>query len=404
MDQVDRTALEHLVGEMTGYSSTGEPWSEVSGATSGRRVSRRAFLSRGLEIGGIAAGLSMLGRTPFAAAAARPLASTRKFRIALANSYIGNVWRIEMENLLKAAVQMEPYKSQVELTIFNAPNTSVSAQESQMTDMIASKYDAILLDAASGSGLNGVIEQATRRGILVVSYDNVVTAPSAAKVNINQYFFGRTWAQFLANKLHGHGNVIMVTGVAGASANAQRNAGAAQVWQKYPGIKIVSRYTGEWDSAVAQKNTISVLPSLPKIDGIWCQGGTDGVLNAFKAAGRPLPYTAGEAENGFRLYMAGYLKPRVDGVSIGQPPYNGVVALELARRLLLKVPGTPRNITLLPPVIYSDQVKLGVSAFPNLPHSFFDDFTGTGPNATVVFSVNSALHGTPSGSYLKVNL
>jgi ribose transport system substrate-binding protein len=50
---------------------------------------------------------------------------------------------------------------------------------------------------------------------------------------------------------------------------------------------------------VAQRNTAAVLPSLPKIDGIWAQGGTDGILKAFKAAGRPLPPTAGESENGF---------------------------------------------------------------------------------------------------------
>ena len=367
----------------------------------GRLLSRRDVLRGGLAAGSLAAGFSIFGSSPSALAA--PVAAGRKFRIALANSYIGNVWRIEMENLLKAASKMEPYKSQVQLSIFNAPNTSVSAQQSQMTDMISSGYDAILLDAASGSGLNGVIAEATHRGVLVVSFDNVVTAPSAAKVNIDQYFFGRTWAEFLAKKLNGKGNVIMVTGVAGASANAQRNAGAEQVWAKYPGIKIVTRYTGEWDAAVAEKNTVGVLPSLPKIDGIWCQGGVYGVLNAFKAAGRPLPYTAGEAENGFRLYLAGYLKPRVDGVSIGQPPYNGVAALELARRLLLKMP-QKREITLLPPVLYSNQVKVGVSAFPNLPHSFFDDFTGSGPNPTVVFDSNAALHGTPSGSSLKVIL
>jgi ribose transport system substrate-binding protein len=77
------------------------------------------------------------------------------------------------------------------------------------------------------------------------------------------------------------------------------------VFKRYPGIKVVNKFSGMWDFAVAQRNTAAVLPSLPKIDGIWAQGGTDGILKAFKAAGRPLPPTAGESENGFREFMSG---------------------------------------------------------------------------------------------------
>ena len=122
----------------------------------------------------------------------------------------------------------------------------------------------------------------------------------------------------------------MVTGVAGTGVDADRNKGAMAVFKKNPGIKVVGRYTGMWDSATAQRNTAAQLPSLPKVDGIWAQGGTDGVIKAFIDAKRPLPPTAGEAENGFRKFMTGYQGQKVDGLSIGQPPFLGVIALELA--------------------------------------------------------------------------
>ena len=48
--------------------------------------------------------------------------SGKKFKIALSNSYIGNQWRIEMVNEFKAALQMEPFKSQVEGSVFNSGN------------------------------------------------------------------------------------------------------------------------------------------------------------------------------------------------------------------------------------------------------------------------------------------
>lgn len=330
-------------------------------------------------------------------------AAGKKWKIALSNSFIGNKWRIEMENLFKAGLQMEPYKSEIDGTWYNSGN-NVSQESQQITGLIGERVDAILVDAASPTGLNGILTQAAERGILVVSYDNVVTAPKAIKVNTDQFAFGKQLAEFLARKLDGKGNVIMVTGVAGTFVDEQRNAGADSVWKANPGIKVVNRYTGMWDSSTAQRNTAAVLPSLPKIDGIWCQGGTDGVLKAFIAAKRtPLPPTAGEAENGFRKFMIGYMGQKVDGLSIGQPPYLVLVSLELARRILNK--SYPhKDITIPFPFVTSETVKVGETVFPDLPDSFFADFTDSGPNAVLKICVDAALKGTPCPGTLDVRL
>lgn len=356
-------------------------------------ITRRDFIRIGTA--GLA-GLSVLSPSLSSAA------PKKKFKIALSNSYIGNKWRIEMENEFKAALQMEPYKSEVEGSWYNSGN-DVSKQSQQMANLIAERVDAILVNAASPTGLNGIIGQATSRGILVVSYDNVVTAPSALKVNTDQFKFGQQLAAWLAKRLNGSGNVIMVTGVPGTHVDEQRNAGAESVWKQHPNIKVVSRFTGMWDSSVAERNTASVLPSLPKIDGIWCQGGTDGVLKAFIAAGRPLPPTAGEAENGFRKFMIGYMGHKVEGISIGQPPYLVLVALELARQIL-KGTYPKKDIEIPFPFVTDKTVKVGETVFPNLPDSFFDDFTDSGPNATVRICVDAALNGTPCPGGMRVKL
>ncbi|HEX7390155.1 MAG TPA: sugar ABC transporter substrate-binding protein [Acidiphilium sp.] len=354
-------------------------------------ATRRTIIT-GMAAGLAAAGLPRTGR-----------AAGRKFKIALSNSYIGNEWRIEMENLFKAALQMEPYKSEVEGSWFNSGN-NVSQESQQISGMIAERVDAILVDAASPTGLNGIIQQAHARGILVISFDNVVTTPAAVKVNTDQIKFGESLADWLAKKLDGKGNVIMVTGVAGTTVNEDRNKGADLVWSKNPGIKVVNRFAGDWDSATAEKNTAAILPSLPKIDGIWCQGGTDGVLKAFIAAKRtPLPPTAGEAENGFRKFMLGYMGQKVEGLSIGQPPYLVLVALELARRILNK--SYPRrDITIPFPFVTDATVKVGETVFPNMPDSFFTDFTDSGPDATVKICVDAAVKGTPCPGRLTVHL
>lgn len=338
-----------------------------------------------------------------AALAARPVsAQGKKLKIALSNSYIGNKWRIEMENVFKAALQMEPFKSEIEGSIFNADN-DVSKQSQQLSNLIAQRPDAIIINAASPTGLNGIVNQGAARGILMIAFDNTVTTDKCLKVNTSQIEMGRAWAEFIAKKLDGKGNVIMVTGVAGTEVDQERNKGADEVWAKHPDIKIVNRYTGMWDSSTAERNTASILPSLPQIDGIWCQGGTDGVIKAFINAKRKVPPVAGEAENGFRKFMTGYNGTTVDGLSIGQPPYLSAVSLELARRILHgKYPKRDLAVPLAP--LTSDQVKVGETVFPDQPDSFFADFTDGGPHPILKLCVDAALNGTPCGGTLEVNL
>ena len=350
------------------------------------------------------AGAGILGAQLFLPAGQARAAASKPYKIALSNSFIGNKWRLEMENVFKAALLMEPYKTDVQGQVFNSGN-DVSKQSQQLSNLIAERVDAIVIDAASPTGLNGVLRQATSRGILVIAFDSVVTAPSVLSVNISQKELGKTLAEFLVKKLGGKGNVIMVTGVAGTEVDQDRNAAAEAVWAANPGIKVVNRYTGMWDSSTAERNTASVLPSLPKIDGIWCQGGTDGVLKAFISAGRtPLPFTAGECENGFRKFMVGYMGQKVDGVSIGSPPFLSVIALEMARRILAGE--YPKKSIQLPlAVLTSDQVKVGETVFPDQPDSFFDDFTDGGDHAIVKLCVEAALSGTACpGGPLRVAL
>ena len=357
---------------------------------------RRRTVLAGGAAGLLGAGTGLLTRPAIAA--------SKPYKIALSNSFIGNKWRLEMENVFKAALLMEPYKTDVQGQVFNSGN-DVSKQSQQLSNLIAERVDAIVIDAASPTGLNGIIRQATARGIVVIAFDNLVTAPSALTVNISQYDLGKTLAAYLAKKLNGHGNVIMVTGVAGTQVDEDRNKGADSVWSANPGIKVVNRYSGMWDSSAAERNTASVLPSLPKIDGIWCQGGTDGVLKAFVSAGRtPLPVTAGECENGFRKFMVGYNGQKVEGISIGSPPFLSVISLELARRILAGQ--HPKTSIQLPLAIVTDQtVKVGETVFPDQPDSFFDDFTDSGDHAMVKMCVQAALSGAAcSGGPLGVNL
>lgn len=363
------------------------------------RLTRRRFLT---TTAGALAGMGVLSAAGCGNGAAGSQVDG-KLKIALANSFIGNSWRLEMENSYRAALGMEPYRSQVFGQVYNSSN-DLSAQAQQLSNLVSADVDAILIDSASPTGLNGVVRQAVKRGILVVSFDNIVTAQGALQVNTDQFKFGKDLAAWLTKKLKGKGNIIMVTGVPGTFVDVQRTAGGMSVFSKHPGIKVVNKFAGQWDSGIAQRQTAAVLPSLPKIDGIWAQGGTDGILKAFAAAGRPLPPTAGESENGFRKFMSGAMNGhKLPGYSIGQPTYLVLIALELARRIL-RHEYPRKNVTIPFPTATTDSVKVGKTVFPDLQDSFFTPFSDTTPAHLVEMPLSEVETGQPTRSHLTVKL
>ena len=101
--------------------------------------------------------------------------------------------------------------------------------------------------------------------------------------------------------------------------------------------------------------------------------------------------------------MIGYMGHKVDGISIGEPPFLSVVSLELARRVLNKT-YPKQNIDPRSRSSTNETVKVGETVFPDLPDSFFADFTDSGPNAAVKLCVDAALNGTACPGTLDVNL
>jgi len=54
--------------------------------------------------------------------------------------------------------------------------------------------------------------------------------------------------------------------------------------------------------------------------------------------------------------------------------------------------------------VTNDTVKVGETVFPDLPDSFFTDFTDSGPTATLKLCVEAATDGKPCPGRLDVNL
>lgn len=288
------------------------------------------------------------------------------YRIALSNSYIGNEWRTEMVQIAELYAKRKDVKPLIkELKVSSAGN-NVSAQIAQIDQMILEGYDAIVLDAASPTGLNSTIDKAVRAGILVVSFDNVVTTKKAVIVNQNQYQMGKRWADFIVRQTGGKGHVLMVRGVAGTFVDNKRFKGGKDVFEKHPGISTTVVY-GKWDDGTAQKVTAEALASGGGFDAVWCEGGDTGVVRAFQQAGMKVPPIGGEGENGFRKLAA---KDGFPILSIGQSPALSAMSIKVALAMLQGQP-MPQSISAPLHVVTNADLKEGVNYFPNVPDSFY---------------------------------
>lgn len=292
------------------------------------------------------------------------------YKIALSNSYYGNNWRTEMLNIASAYVkqpQVAKYISQFK--IFNAGN-DVAQQISQIRQMILSGYDAIVIDAASPSGLDRVIDQAVQQGIVVVAYDNTVTSDKAINVNEDQSEMGKRWAQFLADKTGGKGTILMVRGLAGTTVDNDQVNGAMAVFKQHPDLKIVSVY-GNWDVGTNQKVTADALATHRHVAGVWGTEGATGALQAFLQLKAPLVPMTSEADNGF---MRLAVKHQMPALVIGQSPALVAVGIRAAIAAL-DGKTLPREASVPLNPVTTDQMKAGVNYFPEQPDSFITNIS-----------------------------
>jgi ribose transport system substrate-binding protein len=202
--------------------------------------------------------------------------SGKSISVALSNYYTGNNWRKQMVASFQSQAKLGKEQGRISKFTVTDSNGSMPQQISQIQSMILQGYDAIIINASSPTGLNGVIQKACAAKIIVVVFDSLATAPCAYKVATNYVKYGELETQFMADQLKGEGDLLIVRGIAGNTVDTDIYKGMKNVMAKYPKMKEVGHVFGQWTEAVAQQQTQQILPSLGKIDGILTEGNDGG--------------------------------------------------------------------------------------------------------------------------------
>lgn len=218
-------------------------------------------------------------------------ADTSGKKIALSNNYAGNSWRQAMltswDKITKDAVAKGTVAA---ADPFTTAENQATEQAAQIQNLILQGYDAIVINAASPTALNGAVKEACDAGITVVSFDGVVTEPCAWRIAVDFRSMGESQIDFLAKKYPQGGNLLEIRGLAGVFVDDEIHAGIEAGVAKHPGFKVVGSVNGDWAQDVAQRAVAGILPSLPEITAVVTQGGDGyGAAQAFAAASRPTP-------------------------------------------------------------------------------------------------------------------
>lgn len=211
--------------------------------------------------------------------------TTHKITIGISYQNLQNEFIINIQD----AVRAEAQKLNVNLIEADGQGKAEN-QISQTEDFITRNVDAIILNPYDKEGSAHAVDLAVQAHKPVVVVNAIVSnlQKANAYVGSEDAEAGRIAAQRIMDVLHGKGNIAVIHGPNGHSAEVQRSDGIRQVLAKYPEAKIVVEQTANWDRAQALNLMENWLASGRKIDAVIAQNDEMalGALKAIEAAGK----------------------------------------------------------------------------------------------------------------------
>jgi len=282
------------------------------------------------------------------------------YTIAFINWSAANSWTAQVN--LEAQDEASRYPEIEEFILLSADGDS-NRQISQMEDMIARQVDAIVVDPISPEGITPSVEAAWDAGIPVFFFaSGARTNKYVSSVLADEVQFGRSQGDWLMGQLNCQGNIVVLNGLTGNSTNDQRRQGLTDAIAACPdggaGITILAEADAMWAYDQGKIESERLVAAFTNIDGVWSQGGamTQGMIDAFLAAGRELVPMTGEDNNGFLLQWIELMPQGFKGMSASEPTWQGRLSIQSA---LLALQGLPlyNFYRLMVPTIYEDTVE-----------------------------------------------
>jgi inositol transport system substrate-binding protein len=170
----------------------------------------------------------------------------------------------------------------VELVVVDAGRSALKQVE-QVESFIAQGVDAIILNPCEVEASSAAVQKALAANIPIINVNSATSTAPTAFVGSDDVESGRIAMRYIAEKLGGKGNLLVIHGYMGQAAQLQRDQGAKEVLKAYPNIKLIAEQTGEWDRSKAMSLTENWIQAYgSRIDAVFAHNDEMG-LGAVKA-------------------------------------------------------------------------------------------------------------------------
>lgn len=299
------------------------------------------------------------------AATMAPAVFAAEYTIGVSNTVQGNGWREQMICAMRAQALVE---GDVTNLIVAHRNTDSAGQLEDLNNLIEAGVDAIVLNPSNPDALNSALDMAMEKGIVVVAVDAGVTAEGAYILSNNQEEYAYLGAKWLFEKVGGKGDIVYMRGIAGVSADTDRDNGFKRALAEYPDINVAHEVFTGWQQDQGKQQIFDYLATGIPFDGVWTSGIDNVIVDAFVESGAPLVPIVGADNAGFVQYLT-----EVDGLqgaAVTNPGSVGGAGIALAVDILNG--NAPSDHTVLvDPVLWENASADGIATIkaaqnPNL--------------------------------------
>ncbi|MEX5687053.1 MULTISPECIES: sugar ABC transporter substrate-binding protein [Pseudomonas] len=174
-------------------------------------------------------------------------AALADMKIGVSMSQFDDTWLTYLRESMDQKAKSYPDGVQLQ---FEDARSDVVKQLSQVESFISQKVDAIVVNPVDTAATRKITQAAVKAGIPLVYVnrrpDDLNLPKGVVTVASNDREAGEMQMQYLADKMGGKGDIVILLGDLANNSTTNRTQGVKEVLAKYPNIKIEQEQTGIW--------------------------------------------------------------------------------------------------------------------------------------------------------------